>query len=332
MLPALRSDPEQQFDSAEQALAFVDRQRLQFITGPLDEFSIDEEATLSYRGHSEATPLHRTPLSDVALWHLESAVKMPRPYAASLDPDMHVGILNDHLRRHLGAATVVVAIDVADETNRTVVAIVPGGQRGIDDRIVLQALKDRGIPAHVTMRSGSMDVKFGVPGGVEVLPEDVFELQGYFHNQRWNGGERGAAKPSFEAGAFALRLVCTNGAIVAREVASARLERWVSRREVEAVVARHVDRVLRYPDQELKRAVARMADDMPDETEAIRIRGVISRAVGEGRATELLANAVSFYDHANAITGAAHHTASVSRRRALQVEGGALFERFLRAA
>lgn len=71
-----------------------------------------------------------------------------------------------------------------------------------------------------------------------------------------------------------------------------------------------------------------MADEIPDETEIRRIRLIIVRAVGEERMSELLRDAVSIYGHANALTGAAHHTISESRRRVLQIEGGALVERF----
>jgi len=327
MLATLVTDPETLYDSAAAALTQLERRHVQRLTLSTSDLRVGLEGTLSYVGHSDTTPLHNAKLTDIALAQIEGIVKLPSHFAAGLDQDLHKSTVNELLRRRYGDVTVITEANMQNPDDRVVVAVVPGGRTGIDDALVLRVLADKQVPARITIRPGTMDVRFGSASAVEVLPSDVFELHGQLHNRRW-GADRAANKSAIEFSVLLYRLVCANGAYVRREISSGRLTTWATHREVEAFMDHQLKRVLAYPERQLQSAATRMSNEMPEEAEALRIRALLTRAVGADKTNDLLANAVSFYDHANAITGAAHHAPSETRRRALQVEGGALIQRF----
>jgi hypothetical protein len=136
-------------------------------------------------------------------------------------------------------------------------------------------------------------------------------------------------RPALETGVYLLRMICSNGAFVSRALAEAKLLAWASRQQIERFLDEHFDRVLNFSQNALRDAVARMSEVIPEDPERERIAHLIARFAGTKAAAESLSEAVSWWDHINSITAAANRISGAERRRRLQIEGGALMERFI---
>jgi hypothetical protein len=72
-----------------------------------------------------------------------------------------------------------------------------------------------------------------------------------------------------------------------------------------------------------------MTTTVPDDEDHDYVHALITKHAGRAHAAEALASAVSWYDHWNAVTGAAHHVESSATRRVLEVQGGGILDRFM---
>ncbi len=72
-----------------------------------------------------------------------------------------------------------------------------------------------------------------------------------------------------------------------------------------------------------------MNESIPEEPERAYINRLVVRYAGQEVADQVLSTATSWWDWASALTQAANRVTIAERRRRLQVEGGALLEKFL---
>lgn len=327
MIPTLTTSSVE-FQSAQAALDYLDGRVLQRFTLPLCDLRVSAAGRLRHESHLPVTQLEEVPLTDAALDHLDDLTGIPRTYAARIEPPLHEHSLNELMARRLGLVTVVVEYEHGQPERRRVAAIVTGARSAIDDEAVLRRVDKLGVSSLVTIHRGSLDVRFGRLDAVEVLPRDSIEVTAALRNDHW-GAERATARPALEVSVHLLRLVCTNGAFVQRALAEARLATWANRGAVDDFLSRQIERVMTFPAARLKAAAATMSAKIPPEREVARIGKLLRRFVHKRHADELLRTAVSWYDFWNAVTGAAHRVGGVDRKRRLQVEGGAILDKFL---
>lgn len=328
MLPTLKTSPTE-FASPAAALDYFEKRIEQRFTVPLRDLRVDERGRLAHAGALPIEQLSKIPLTDAALDHLGGLVGMPLRYASRIDPALHEHSLNELMPNHLALVTVVVEYEHGLPETRRVAAVLRGAREGLDNAVFLRRMESAGVGAVVRVHRGRMDVRFGDLATVEVLPDDAIQVSGALRNDHWGEG-RTATQPLLDVGLHLLRLICTNGAYAQRYLAKGRLMAWSSQQQLDEFVDRQLDRVLTFPvDRVLAAVVRRMSEQMPDESEQAKVRRLILRHVGKRRTAELLEPAVSWYDHFNAVTAAAHHTESQGRQRALQIAGGELFDRFV---
>jgi hypothetical protein len=327
MIPTLTTAPVE-FQSARAALDYLDRRVLQRFTVSLRDLRVSETGRLRHDSHLPVSQLEEVPLTDAALDHLDDLTGIPRTYAARIEPPLHEHSLNELMARRLGLVTVVVEYEHGQPERRRVAAVITGARSGIEDEIILRRIEGLGMSSLITLHRGALDVRFGRLDAIEVLPKDTIEITAALRNDQW-GAERATTRPALEVSVHLLRLVCTNGAFVQRALAEARLATWANRSAIDDFLSRQVERVLSFPAQALREAASVMATHVPPDREIDRIGKLIARYVHKRHADELLRTAVSWYDHWNAVTGAAHLVASADRKRRLHVEGGAILDRFL---
>jgi hypothetical protein len=327
MIPTLATAPAQ-FQSAHAALDYLDRRVLQRFTVPLRDLRVSASGRLRHDSSLPMTQLAEVPLTDAALEHLDDLSGIPRTYARSIEPDLHEHSLNELMIRRLGLVTVVVEYEHGQPERRRIAAVVTGARSGIDDAVILRRIEHFGMSSLVTLHRGQLDVRFGRLDAVQVLPRDTIELTAALRNDHW-GTERAATRPALEVSVHLLRLVCTNGAFIKRGLAEARLFAWANQAATNEFLDRQFERVMSFPEKALRDAVARMSSEIPSEKDTAWVGRLLRRYVQKRRAEELLRTAVSWYDHWNAVTAGAHGVASAERKRRLQVEGGAILDRFL---
>jgi hypothetical protein len=327
MIPTLTTAPVE-FQSARAALDFLDRRVLQRFIVPLRDLRVSASGRLRHDSSLPMTQLAEVPLTDAALDHLDDLTGIPRMYACRIEPELHEHSLNELMVRRLGLVTVVVEYEHGQPERRRVAAVVTGARSGIDDAVILRRIEHLGMSSLVVLHRGQLDVRFGRMDAVEALPSDIIEVTAALRNDHW-GTERATMRPALEVSVHLLRLICTNGAFVQRALAEARLAAWANRAAIDDFLNRQFERVLSFPTKALRDAAARMSNEIPTEGEALRIGKLLGRYVHKRHAEELLRTAVSWYDHWNAVTGAAHRVASADRKRRLEVEGGAILDKFL---
>ncbi len=327
MIPTLTTSPAQ-FQSARAALDFLDRRVLQRFTLPLRDLRVSASGRLRHDSALPVTQLVEVPLTDAAFEHLGDLAGIPRTYARNIEPELHEHSLNELMARQLGLVTIVVEYEHGQPERRRIAAVVTGSRAGVDDVVVLRRIERLGLSSLVVLHHGHMDVRFGRIDAVEALPSDTIEITAALQNNHW-GRERATMRPGLEVSVHLLRLVCTNGAFIQRGLAEARLVAWANQAATDDFLDRQFARVLSFPEQALRDAVARMSAEIPTEAEVQRIGKLLARYVQRRCAEELLRTAVSWYDHWNAVTAGAHRVASADRKRRLQVEGGAILDRFV---
>lgn len=327
MIPTLTTAPAQ-FQSARAALDYLDRRVLQRFTLPLRDLRVSAAGRLRHESSLPVAQLAEVPLTDAALEHLDDLSGIPKGYARGIEPELHEHSLNELMARQLGLVTVIVEYEHGQPERRRVAAIVTGSRAGIDDAVILRRIEKLAMSSLVVLHRGHMEVRFGRIDEVEALPDDTFEVTAALHNEHW-GRERAATRPTLEVAVHLLRLVCTNGAYIQRGLAEARLVSWANQTATEDFLDRQFERVLSFPEKALRGAVARMSEAIPEDKEVERIGKLLARYVQRRAAEELLASAVSWYDHWNAVTAGAHRVSHAERKRRLQVEGGAILDRFV---
>jgi hypothetical protein len=326
MLPTLKIR-EMTFESPRAALDYLEDIVVQRFTVPAQTLRVQHQGTLSHASTAPIAELREIPLTDVALGHLDSIAGIPRAYARRIEPVLHAYNLNARLAEQVAGMTVVVEFSRKEPEDRRVSAIVPGARFGVDDQLVLRRLETRGLSACVSLGAGWLDVRFGDTDVIEVLPKDAVQLAGRLRSVHW--GRTLSTRPSLEVAVHLLRLICKNGAYIGRTLAEARLLTWASRPQIERFLDEQVERVLNFPRRALQEAAGRMAESIPEEPERERITRLVARQTSQAIADEVLKNATSWWDWINGITQAANRVSAPERRRRLQLEGGALIERFL---
>lgn len=324
MLPTLRS-ARAEFGSAADALALVSNRAIQRFIVPLRDLTLDSDGRLFHVGIGRIGVLQRVPLTDDALEQLHRLLGVPAAYAARIDPALHETTLRELLGRHLGVGTVVVEHERDDPDARLVVAVSLGARPSVPNDVVLARLVSLGVDAVVRIRGGVLDARFGSGDAVDWLPGDAVRVRGALVNDAF--GER-PSRSSLEVSMFLLRLVCENGLFAQREVATRRAHSWSSSRELASFVDRQIDRVITFPHDALKRAAARMAEEVCSEGDRAAARRLVERHVSDEAATAVV-RSTSMFDLMNALTGAAHNARSEAGALRLQVAGGALLDRYV---
>jgi hypothetical protein len=327
MLPALKTLPAE-FPSARAALDHLGSRVVQRATVPLSDLRLNPEGRLSHVGPLPIEVLQAVPVADVALRHLNSLVGIPSGYAHRIDAELHAKSFNRLAAERLASVIVVVERDIDDDGSPRALAVVRGASLGIDDELVLRHLDRIGARVGVTFDVGSMDVQVGDMGTFEVLPADAMSICGLIRNAHWSR-KQPIARPSLDVSVFALRLICSNGAVLQRKLANGRLMSWGTHASIEEHLTRELARVLEFPTALLKRAAAAMRDTMPTEREHEDVGACIARHSSPDRARELLKTATSWWDHHNAVTAAGRAVRSPESRLALQIAGGEIFDGFI---
>lgn len=206
MLPTLKSH-DLEFSSAAAALQYLGDQVRRHLTVPLQNLRVDGRGNLTHVGAAPIAELQHVPLTDVASAHVDALVGIPRSYAARIEPDLHEHSVNELLSEQVGAATVVVEFQKEEPEYKWVAAVIPDGARhGIDDQTVLRRIEERGLSAYVSVRCGTLDVRFGDAWNVEVLAADEVQITGNLHSRHW--GSSLAMRPALETGVYLLRMIC----------------------------------------------------------------------------------------------------------------------------
>lgn len=329
MLPVVET-LELRFPDVASALEHHARRTRDFRLVPPQSLEVTPEGALNIWAGG-AVVEEELPLTDVALGHLESIAHLPAAYAARIRPELHVKNLNEQLASRVGELTVVIEEEPQGESSRRLAAaVVPGGLYGVDHAVILNHLLRRSLPAVVRYTSGTVAVEFGHPVAVEVLAGDVIEVRGYLKNERW-GPRRPTPAAALECAVHLLRLVCTNGAIAARTLASGSVLRHALDWELERRVERCFDAVAALRAETLTQAVAAMVERVPEELEARSIQHRLARVLGPEEAERLAAAARTYWDYFNLVTAAAN-TVTGGRRQTLQVWGGEILDRHLELA
>ncbi len=330
MLPHLKTSPTE-FTSAREALDHLACRAIQRMSVPMRDLRLNQDGALCHAGPLPIQQLQHVPLTDAALAHLNALVGLPSGYAARIDPDLHANSFNRLAAERLATVTVMVERDVDDAGSPRVISVLRGVPRGIDDELVLDHLDRLNMPVMVQLGAGSMSVQIGDLGEVEVSAGDVLRACGSLRNVHWTGTHP-AARPVLGVSVFTLRLVCSNGALVQRGLADARITTWGREADVMAHLQRELDRVLSFPTAMLKRTAEAMQNAMPSDEEHRAIAACITRHAGADRSHALLRTATSWWDHLNAVTASANAVRTVERRLALQVAGGEIFDQFIDGA
>jgi len=326
MLPTLKTR-EMAFERPRAALDYLEDIVVQRFAVPAQTLRVQHQGRLSHTSTAPIAELQEIPLTDVALGHLDSIAGIPRAYARRIEPALHVHNLNARLAEQVAGVTVVVEFSRKEPEDRRISAIVPGARFGVDDQLVLRRLEARNLSACVLLGAGWLDVRFGDPDVIEVLPNDEVQLTGRLRSVHW--ATTLSTRPSLECAVHLLRLICTNGAYIGRTLAEARLLTWASRPQIERFLDEQVERVLSFPRRALQEAAGRMAETIPEEPEREHITRLIARHASQAIADQVLKDATSWWDWINGVTQAANRVSAPERRRRLQLEGGALMERFL---
>ena len=317
-----------EFNNTAAALEYANSRGSQHHLLRTDNLILAQEGLLTHHGGAQ-TAFCGLPVTDVALAQLNSLLGIPISYARRIDSTLHAYAVNRHLHNLDGSVTVVVEFDKADPDNKQIAAILPGACLGIDHVVILQQLESAGVKTQVRFTSGAMEVEFGTPNLVEVLSEDYVQLTGHFCNIRW--GSKASTRPSLEASVLWKRLICSNGAYLQRALATGRLMQLASRQQAAQFVGKQISRLQGFEKTVLLPAVEQMNQSNPQEEEHERVERLISRLAGTETAQELLSSAVTWWDEFNAVTAAANRGVSQNNARKLQIEGGAMLERFLRS-
>jgi hypothetical protein len=270
-------------------------------------------------------------MTDVAVSHLDMIAGIPANYSGRIDHALHAESLNELLRDQLAPVTIIIEYDRDEPERRHASAILLGGRHGIDDTLVLRALDRHAVNGVVVMRPGMMEARFGDGSSVETLSDDVFHLNGILRNDHWVSA-RARVRPALEFGVFLLRQVCANGAVVQRSLAEGKLMAGCSARQLDAFLDRKIQQALEFPARVLPEAVRRMTNEIPEEFERQQIERLLRRHVGRERAEKLLEGSLSSYDFMNVVTAAAREVGRPEQRRALEIYGGGMLDRYLGAS
>ncbi len=315
------------FGSAAAALEYVNARVYRRHLIETHNLEVDKEGKLT---HCSSYPVafSEIALTDIALQQINSLVGISKAYSGRIEPSLHAYSINKLLKRLDATVTVVVESSRKNPENQRIAAVLPGACTGIDDVVILERLEFWSMRTHVRIFSGQMDVYFGEPDMLEVLPGDHVQINGTMQNIRW-GHHRATTNSSLEASVFWKRLICSNGAYLNRVIAKGRLMNLASRQEAARFVDIQVERIRNFQRNVLKRAVEVMSETIPSELEHEDVTHLITRFAGEKTAEELMGDAVSWWDHFNAVTGAANQVENWEKQRRLQIEGGAMLEKFL---
>ena len=325
MLPNTVKERKLEFDTPAGALQHLNSRGERRHLLQTQNLSINSEGFLSYS--NTGFSLEDIPLTETALQQVNSIVGITESYSNKIEPKLHAHSINELFRSLDASVTVVVSYDQENSDNKHICAILPGDRSGVHHSIILQRLEFWGLPSQISLKGGQMEVQFGTPKILEVLPEDYVEITGRLTNVRWNN--RASTRPLLESSLFWKRLVCSNGAYLQRVLGKGRLMNLASSKEVGNFVDLQLKRIDKFEKEQLIPAVKTMKNTMPEEEEYNRIQKMITRSIGEEKASELLNIAVSYWDEFNAITEAAHHTTNENKIRNLWITGGVMLERFL---
>jgi|GEM_PF-6747492 len=286
---------------------------------------LDKDGLLHH--HSQVKAFDGLPLTDVAAEHLNSLVGITPAYSNLIDPSLHAHSVNQLLKKMDGSVSVVVSSSNEDSDNKHIAAILPGACPLIDDKVILERFEFWGVKAHVRLDGSSMDIFFGNPNVLEVLPEDHVQLSGSLRNFRW--GQKAFNRPSLEVSVYWKRLICSNGAFIQRALATGRLMSLASKKEVATFIDAQIKRSLSFETTILLPAIEMMSQTIPNEEEHNEIVRLISRYAGAKTAETIISNTVSWWDEFNAVTSAANQVSNIDFQRKLQIKGGEMIEKFL---
>jgi hypothetical protein len=329
MLPNLETKT-LHFPRTQEALNYLNSYSQQRHLLQPNHLHIDANGMLNY--YSSPTDeaiaqLQELSLTDTALSQLNALTGVSSKFARKIDSTLHAHILNEQLKYQLTPVTVIVEHKIENPDQRWVTAVLSNGQFGLSHALVLEWVDTRELPASIQLDSGRMEVHFGDPYAVEVLPNDKFHLKGFIDNYKW-GINRASSRPVLASGLYLLRLVCSNGAYARRNLANNRLMTGATKKELYAFLDRQLQKTFQFSQTLLADAIATMSETIPEEAQREPILKSITRAVGQEKAEILLQDAVSWYDHWNALTASAHDVETPERRRKIQLEGGKLLEQF----
>jgi hypothetical protein len=319
------------FGAVSAARAYLAGRVLARFVVPARDLRVGPDATIEHAGALAMAPLRAVPLTDRALRNLERIVGLPSAYGRRIPTELHVQSLNELLARHPALVTVIVEHEHGHEEERRVAAIVAGAATSAMSEPILRRVEDLGIDGAVRIDGGVVELRWGIRD-VEVLASDVISSSGALSVDDWRSrSTRG--RDVAEVSVHLLRLICSNGAYAQRRLGGAKLQPWASAKQLNDFVAREIERVHTFPSSALELAAMRMCRSMPTDIEHHRIASIITRSAGRAHAEEALRTAVSWYDHWNAVTGAAHQLPDDARerRRTLEVQGGAIIDRFIAA-
>jgi hypothetical protein len=319
MLAELKKVQPLESNDLRSALAAMLPRRHLAVLVPLENLRITEGGRLTFENLALADlPSSGLPLSELALTQLDHQVGISARYASRIDPSLHADSINRLVGQSRGVVRVVVSIH--EEGDAFIEAVTLGAHQFVPPSRVLTKLVEGGLEGQVRLHEGLMVVRFtlGTPA-VEVLPGDIFEVYGELRLRTW--GPRGQG-PMLQASVFTLRLVCSNGAVVARREM---LTKALTVNETLRLVDAHVARVQAFETPALRGAAQRLSQALPSDEELSQARHRLEKAVGEESAKRLLGPVNSRFDLMNAYTEAAHKVGA-TKARELQELGGSMLD------
>jgi hypothetical protein len=319
-----------EFSSLRSARSYLEQHVYQHRIVPISKLYTELDGSVSYRG-AEAlikAEIQNIPLTDTALRHFNRLMGIPQTYATRIPSDLLIYSLNQQVKAHSTIVTLVIEWSKAEPDKKWINAILPNQLLGIPHDLILAQLEAWELNAYVRLSNGSMDVLFGDPELLEVLPGDLVQVMGCLHNMQW-GVKPTLMRPSLDVGVYLMRLACINSAYAKRVMAEATLIDWASRPHIQEFLNQQIQRVLNFPKTTLQRAIWNMHNTIPQAWERDALARLLTRSIGSKRAEEFLQEPVSWWEHMNMITTAANQIQNLERKRHLQIEGGNLLERFL---
>jgi hypothetical protein len=319
-----------EFSSIQSARKYLEQRISQYQTLPISKLHAHSDGSISHcdTESSLQTASQNLPLTDIALRHFNRLMGIPQTYANRIDPDLLAYSLNRQAKSYAAIVTLVIEWEKTEPDKKWIKAILPSEPLGIQHDLILRQLEAWELNAFVRISNGAMDVIFGDPEIVEVLPGDLVQMMGRLHNIQW-GGRCRLMRPSLDVGVYLLRLACINGAYARRVIAEEQFLEWASQPQIQEFLNQQIQRVLDFPKTILQQAIWLMHNTIPQDWERDALARLLSRAIGVRRTEELLQEPISWWEHMNVITTAANQIQNLERKRHLQIEGGNLLERFL---
>lgn len=311
-----------EFTNLREGEKFLKGKKTREVILPSSALEVSQDGMLRSKGGGHEKVEAR--LTDFSLDLLHGILKIPKTYAERLEPPLHATNINELLGKRISPLVLTFEKDGQEGGKSHVVAILPSQPVTIPHEVILSHLTSRDLSGRVLFAPGYMEVRVAGSEEVEVLPQDVFSIEGSILNS-----QLGLRKWPFEISTFLTRLICANGMVARRQILSGKLGMWMqSPKRLAEYLDRRLEAALKVISSGLREAVRKMAGQKLDDDERKNLTEEVRRAAGIKFLERLFEKAVTVYDHLNEVTALANRLEDRERQRRLWVLGGRMMEKY----